>query len=298
MSTTTAPDDDDSASFSKRLQESMAEFETFLRVKKSLSSKTVSQHITMAQAFLRDVGTLAPTDGDVMKFRENMIDDDYSNSHINNTQNAIEYYFEHTGSSDVLGNYASLPRHCGEPEPLSEEELEMFVKNTTKLRDEALVLFLSSSGVRASAAANLKFRDVNLDKKAAEITEAKGHTEFTVIFSEECAEVLKRYRSVRNADDNDPVFESRTGKHLTRNGLLQVIKRVGDRAGIENVYTHRFRASFANRIRKNGADLYRIKELMGHRDISSTVRYLKMDNDELREEHEKLLNSISSNSNN
>ncbi|SFL21654.1 Phage integrase family protein [Halogranum rubrum] len=276
----------------------MEGFETFLRVKKSLSSKTVSQHVTMAKAFLQDVETLAPTDVHVMKFREEMIDEGYSNSHINNTQNAIEYYFEHAGRMDELGNYSSLPRHCGDPEPLSEEELEMFVTNTTKLRDEALVLFLSSSGVRASAAVNLEFRDVDLDEKTAEITEAKGHTEYTAIFSDECAEVLERYRNVRNADADDPVFESRTGNRLTRNGLLQVIKRIGDRAGIENVYTHRFRASFANRIQRNGGDIYQIKELMGHRDIRSTVRYLKMDKDELREEHENLLNSISSNSGN
>lgn len=289
MSKKDSPADRNEGSWLDKLTTALEDYETHLEVKKGLTSKTASQHTTMARVFLEDVETLSPTDDEVMAFRRHLMEEGYSNSHINNTQNAIEYYFEFIGKEEEIDDYRSLPRKNKDPNPLSKEERAKMYQSYTTLREEAVLRFLFSSGVRNSSTTLLKFRDIDFEERSVEIVRAKGHNEYNAIISEQCAEVLDRYKTVRGAKDDDPVFKSRSGDHLTRSGLLQLLQRIGERAGIEDITVHRCRATFANRLRKSGADIYHIKELMGHADIRSTVRYLTMDLDELRREHDERL---------
>lgn len=295
MSSTTTLREDSRSVSEKDLEDEMTQFRRYLTVKRGLTTKTANQHVMMARVFLRKVDSLTPTDEDVMLFREDMMmEGDYSNSHINNTQNAVEYFFAYQDREQELDDYDTLPRKRTDPSPFTNDELERMLDAATRLRDEALLRFLISSGARNSAVTKLDFENLDLDNRTAKIEEAKGNNEYTAVFSDECAEALRRYKRIRGVDESDPVFVSRSGSRLTRSGLLQAVKRIGERADVDNVYAHRFRATFANRLRRSGADLYRIQQLMGHDDMRSTARYLTMDEDELRDEHDKLLNSITS----
>ena len=70
--------------------------------------------------------------------------------------------------------------------------------------------------------------------------------------------------------------------------MYQLVKRTVARTDIErNVKVHTFRATFAQRLKGTGADIYRIKDLLGHDDICSTILYLRMEPDELGREHDK-----------
>ncbi|MDS0300889.1 tyrosine-type recombinase/integrase [Halogeometricum sp. S1BR25-6] len=70
--------------------------------------------------------------------------------------------------------------------------------------------------------------------------------------------------------------------------MYQLVKRTVARPDIErNVNVHTFRATFAQRLKENGADIYRIKELLGYDDIRLTMIYLQMKPDELGQEYDK-----------
>jgi len=52
------------------------------------------------------------------------------------------------------------------------------------------------------------------------------------------------------------------------------LKKACGKAGLEDVTTwHTFRQTFASRLNSNGADLVTVKELLGHSDIKTTMRY-------------------------
>ncbi len=52
------------------------------------------------------------------------------------------------------------------------------------------------------------------------------------------------------------------------------LKRLAARAGLNSDVTwHTFRHTFASRLNRNGADLVTVKELLGHSDIKTTMRY-------------------------
>lgn len=67
------------------------------------------------------------------------------------------------------------------------------------------------------------------------------------------------------------LFPNKSGR--PNNRLLEVIKRIAQRAGVKNASLHKFRRTFAT-FRSDHSNVQTIKEALGHADIATTVRYL------------------------
>ncbi|MFX0201554.1 MAG: tyrosine-type recombinase/integrase [Candidatus Hodarchaeota archaeon] len=59
------------------------------------------------------------------------------------------------------------------------------------------------------------------------------------------------------------------GENFTKRIFIPAVKR----AGIENFKWHDLRHTFASRLVMKGNDLTTVRELMGHKDITMTLRY-------------------------
>ena len=57
------------------------------------------------------------------------------------------------------------------------------------------------------------------------------------------------------------------------------LKKACRKAEIEGVTWHTFRHTFASRLTRHGADLVTVKELLGHSDVSVTMRYAHTNHD-------------------
>ncbi len=64
------------------------------------------------------------------------------------------------------------------------------------------------------------------------------------------------------------------GTPLTPEGILQIVRRIADRAGLPNLRPHDLRRTFSQMCRDGGADLDMIKHSLGHASILTTERYL------------------------
>ncbi len=94
------------------------------------------------------------------------------------------------------------------------------------------------------------------------------------------------YKSVFNINKcikNDFVFFNSNGKkinpHVLRTSFYTVLRKVG----IDNLWLHDLRRTFATRLAQAGVDLYKISKLLGRRDIKMTQRYAHHCPDSLRE---------------
>lgn len=56
---------------------------------------------------------------------------------------------------------------------------------------------------------------------------------------------------------------------------------------IDILSPHRFRDLYATQLLRNGADIYSVKELMGHQRLEITQRYIDFTNEEIKQNNFK-----------
>jgi integrase/recombinase XerD len=156
------------------------------------------------------------------------------------------------------------------------------------VRDRAIVALLYGTGIRASECAGL--REGRVDLRALTITvRGKGGHERTIPLNEEVASYLREYIQVRGAQlPSAPFFRSRRGAALSRGTLYERIRTLGRRARLAKPLSpHRLRHTFASHLVREGINLVTIRDLLGHRMITSTQIYLHVTAHDLRQAAER-----------
>jgi len=157
-------------------------------------------------------------------------------------------------------------------------------ETVVSIRDRAIVALLYGTGIRASECAGL--REGRVDMRALTVTvRGKGGNERTIPFNEEVAAYLQEYMQVRGAQlPTAPFFRSRRGKALSRGTLYERIRTLGRRARLAKPLSpHRLRHTFASHLVREGINLVTIRDLLGHRQITSTQIYLHVTAHDLRQ---------------
>ncbi len=151
------------------------------------------------------------------------------------------------------------------------------------LRDRAMLALLYGTGIRASECASLCNANVDL-KQLAITVQGKGGHQRTIPLNAELAEVLHTYVQARGATANHaPFFRSRFGRPLSRGGVYERVRTWGQRSRVGiPLSPHRMRHTFATHLVRAGVGLVTIRDLLGHRLITSTQIYLHVTADDLR----------------
>jgi integrase/recombinase XerD len=177
-----------------------------------------------------------------------------------------------------------LPRRVRRlPRTLSPGEAERLIEaaaGTTPraLRDRALVELLYGAGLRVSEAVGLDKAGVDLDQRLVR-TIGKGGKERVVPVGREAVDALRRYlsrgRPHLDRRHRPELFLNAQGGALTRAGAFLILRRLGEKAGLEpdRVHPHLLRHSFATHLLEGGADLRSVQEMLGHADLSTTELY-------------------------
>jgi len=156
-------------------------------------------------------------------------------------------------------------------------------------REEAVVLFLLDTGVRASEFVNLNWGDVDLKTGEIIVRQGKGQKDRIVFLGVKARKKLLRYYIEREKPVGKvPVWKSqRTKKRLTVSGLFQLLRRIARRAEVEHFNPHTFRRTFAMWSLRAGMDIYSLKGLMGHADLATLLKYLGLTKEDLQRAHDK-----------
>ncbi len=148
-------------------------------------------------------------------------------------------------------------------------------------RDKAAILFLCDTGCRASEFTGLNLSDYHVSSGAVVIRNGKGRKGRTVFVGRKTRRVLRQYLRQRPADADRALWVTVGGDRLTYSGLGQIIRRRANKVGVQPPALHSFRRLFAVQCLRNGMDLRRLQELMGHSDLQMLIRYTKLVTDDL-----------------
>jgi site-specific recombinase XerD len=143
------------------------------------------------------------------------------------------------------------------------------------LRDRALLILLYGTGIRASECAGLREGDVDLGASVIRVTGKGGHQR-ALPLPAPVVKVLEQYRQARGRSlPAAPFFVSRQGRGLSRNAIYERVRTHAQRAKIDKVVSpHRLRHTFATHLIRKGVQLVTVRDLLGHRCLSSTQIYL------------------------
>ena len=173
---------------------------------------------------------------------------------------------------------------------LAREDVRAILAACTTDRDTALVMVMLDTGLRAAELCALKVGDFNVKTGAVLVRHGKGGKDRVVYAGAKTRRAVIRYMTSRvyRDDDDMPLFPSdKGGRHLTTNGLLIALHRIGKRAGVAHCNPHAFRRTFALWSLRSGMDLMRLAALMGHADLAVLRQYLDLNHDDLAAAHKE-----------
>jgi site-specific recombinase XerD len=165
------------------------------------------------------------------------------------------------------------------PPVLTDDQLRALLRATegTDLearRDHALLRLLVDTGMRRAECAGLRVADVDFDHDVA-IVMGKGRRARACPFGRKTAQALDRYLRVRRTHpqaDSEALWLGKKGP-LTDSGILQIIRRRGHQAGVEHIYVHLLRHTFAHQMLADGMQEGDLMRIAGWRSREMLGRY-------------------------
>ena len=101
-------------------------------------------------------------------------------------------------------------------------------------------------------------------------------------------EYLQQYLKSR-IDNNKALFASVKAPfgRLGKEGIEVAVKRIGRKAGVDNVHPHRFRRTLATDLVKKNVPIQEVAEILGHADLRTTQVYVCLDHDSIKYHYNK-----------
>ena len=158
------------------------------------------------------------------------------------------------------------------------------------LRDRAMFELAYACGLRAEELTGLELDSVDFDSESLRV-EGKGGKTRIVPVGEHALAALERYlRQARPAlapGDACALFVSKSGRRLGTSDVRRRLRTWARHAArqlpaTQGVHPHVLRHSFATHLLDGGADLRAIQEMLGHKNISTTQVYTRVESRRLR----------------
>jgi integrase/recombinase XerD len=187
----------------------------------------------------------------------------------------------------------TLPRHVLTPRE-ARRILEAVDTGTAPgHRDRTILEVLYATGIRKAELLALRVPDVNLEDGLLRIERGKGGHDRIVPLSRIAARFLETYlHAIRpellHGRKTDRLFVTARGRPLDKNLVGELVVRSARAAKIQRRITcHLWRHTCATHLLQNRANLRHVQEILGHRSLATTERYLHLTITDLKEAHRR-----------
>ena len=150
-----------------------------------------------------------------------------------------------------------------------------------------LVILLLDTGARQGEICLLEWEKIDLEKRTISLWRPKVRNESILYMSDRVHDVLTRRHTSKTTKF---VFNSKIGS--ARNRVTNTFRKAFNRANIEGATAHTLRHTHATRLIQNGLNLYEVKEILGHAEIQTTMRYAHIEQAQVSKKAVELINKI------
>jgi integrase/recombinase XerC len=212
-------------------------------------------------------------------------------STVNAMLTALDHFYGHLGLGPATVGREEQPEPA--PRILDEGQQSRFLRavaRSASLRDRAIASTLYYTGVRVAELVSLDLPDVVVSRQSGRVVvrapdDRSGRRHRAIPLDAEPVHVLRGWKRERRtwagADRLPALFLNRRGGRLTPRSVDDLVVRLGREAGIAadaqgaaQVTPHVLRHTVAARLLRGGADIMAVADLMGHKSLDTTRRYL------------------------
>ena len=159
-----------------------------------------------------------------------------------------------------------------------------------KARNESIITMFVYTGLRLQELINLRRNDVDIDSSEIFISKGKGGKDRVVPIHPRLAIILKGYEQEIEKRNKFSVWYF-TGLHsdkrLNPKNIREICRKVGITASVKFT-PHMLRHTFARLSIDADLNLYKLKEIMGHSDVSTTQIYLSVSREGIKKSFNNL----------
>jgi site-specific recombinase XerD len=158
---------------------------------------------------------------------------------------------------------------------------------------EATCFFiLAHCGLRPSELAEVRRPDVDLHSQRLVVRQGKGMQDRVVYLSDTATLTLRQYLSLQPQPAQRLLLVQPNGRPLNSQWLWKHIRSLGEAAGMADIYPYRLRHTFATRLLNQGVDVTHIQKLLGHEQLSVTMRYARVLDSTLEQDYRRAMAQI------
>ncbi len=235
----------------------------------------------------------------VHQIRTQLIEAEYSVNTINMTIAALRgvvkaaFNLGQMSADDMLRINAIRPlkgrTSSRKGRSLSRNELQQLIQacahtpsKAKQLRDRALLLIGAGAGLRCSEICALQVEDIHLPEERLVVENGKGRKQRQLFLAPKLVDALQSWIECRGHQPG-PVFlrilrdNIVTESGLTASGVTHALKTLQEQANIPHFTPHDLRRTFITDLLEQGVDINTVRQLAGHSDVSTTIRYDKRD---------------------
>jgi integrase/recombinase XerD len=166
--------------------------------------------------------------------------------------------------------------------------LAAIAKRTYAHRDRAMFMLSLLAGMRVGEIAAVRVSDAYeadgtvRDHIRLSAKQTKGSEARTVLLNQRMQDELGLYARTLTRKGTEPLFVSKWGKQMSPNSLVQVFGKFYRAAGLANASSHSGRRTMITSMASKGISVRVIAAISGHKNISTTQRYIEVGEHQLR----------------
>lgn len=261
-----------------------------------LAKSTVSGYISNVLKFIKwlkvsdNIFTGEISREDVLRFREALLDSEYTPKTINSILNSlcsfnkfliVESYQEKMVvimRKDRIKFAKGSERNV---EVFSEDEISTMLtflndNPQVSLEQKLIVYLLLYTGIRLNELISIKISDIDFENRYLVITYGKGNKMRDIPLKLELIALIKQYiekeRSFHKLRDQEELFLPSQPAVLYAGEVNKVLKLLSEKLSTR-VHAHKFRHTFATTLIKKDVNITTVSALLGHSSVETTVSY-------------------------
>lgn len=221
------------------------------------------------------------TENFIEAFKKDLTKNEYTAKSISRKLNSIKNFFSFLKNEGVISVDPSVevkhPKYENDLpkvlKPIEYRSLRDACRNDS--RATAIVELMLQSGLRIKEIENLKLDNVKENDLLIETYES--HSSRTVPLNNSAKTALKKYlEDGRYPSKAKNVFVTKTGRSLLARNIRSLLNRYFDKADIKDIKVNDLRNTFIVFQLKSGVPIDVVSQIVGHKRISTTEKYLEL----------------------